>query len=175
MYRELREGGTVGNVRKVVETYARDVFPDDVHLRAKGRLHVSIVRVSKKAPFLQSVYVNEFEDKEDLIQALLTSSHVPLYMNTEVTSTYRDQVCVDGGLGANFIPRPPCTEPVTVCCFPGMPFESDIAPGKYSECALSTFQMLQCAVLPPDEGRVMELFELGVQDVLDWATQAVDM
>ncbi|UPR00725.1 PNPLA domain-containing protein [Chloropicon primus] len=170
MYRQLREEGTVGNVRSVVETYANMVFPDDVHVRANGRLNVSITRVNKQSPFLQSVYVNDFESKEDLIQALLTSSHVPLYMNTKVTSTYRGLTCVDGGLGTNFIPKPPCEEPVTICCFPNMPFECDIAPGKYSECSYSMRKMLQYALLPPGEDKIIDLFEMGVSDVLDWAT-----
>ena len=89
-------------------------------IRAKDRLNVSIVRMSAQTPFMKSLYVNDFESKEDLIKALLTSSHVPLYMNTRVTSTFRGQTCVDGGLGTNFIPVPPCTEPVTICCFPNM-------------------------------------------------------
>ena len=99
MYRQLREEGTIGNVRSVVETYAHMVFPEDVHVLASGRLNVSVVQCSTRKPFLRSVYVNEFESKDDLIQALLTSSHVPLYMNTRVTSTFRGQTCVDGGLG----------------------------------------------------------------------------
>jgi len=171
MYRDLRKEGTIGNVRSITEIYANVILPDDAHIRANGRLHVSIVRISQQSPFLQSVYVNEFHSKEDLIQALLTSSHVPLYMNTKMTSTYRGQTCVDGGLGANFIPKPPCTKPVTVCCFPSMPerFESDIAPGKHSECAYSLTKMLNWAVLPPSEDKIMALFEMGVTDVLDWA------
>lgn len=172
MYRELRSKGTVGQVRDVVETYAHAVLPPDAHLKAKGRLNVSVVRVNKwHSPFLQPVYVNEFHSKDDLVQALLTSSHVPLYMDTKMTSTYRGRTCVDGGLGTNFIPVPPCTEPVTVCCFPNMPFESDIAPGKYSACDHSLRKMLQFALLPPSEDKIVELFELGVNDVLDWATQ----
>ena len=170
MYRELRDKGTIGNVRNVVETYAHMVLPDDAHIKAKDRLNVSIVNVKRQSPFLQPVYVNEFHSKEDLVQALLTSSHVPLYMNAKVTSTYRGRTCVDGGLGTNFIPLPPCTEPVTICCFPSMPFESDIAPGKYSQCDYSLRKMLKFAVLPPAEDKIVELFEMGVNDVLDWAT-----
>ncbi|WZN62423.1 patatin-like phospholipase domain-containing protein [Chloropicon roscoffensis] len=170
MYRQLREEGTIGNVRSVVETYAHMVFPEDVHVLASGRLNVSVVQCSTRKPFLRSVYVNEFESKDDLVQALLTSSHVPLYMNTRVTSTFRGQTCVDGGLGENFIPRPPCEEPVTICCFPDLPFECDIAPGKYSECPISMSRMLQYAALPPQEEKIIELFEMGCTDVLDWAT-----
>ena len=33
MYKQLRDEGTVGNVRKVVETYANMVFPEDAHIR----------------------------------------------------------------------------------------------------------------------------------------------
>ena len=79
--------------------YVVAVLPEDVHVLASGRLNVSVVQCSTRKPFLRSVYVNEFESKDDLVQALLTSSHVPLYMNTRVTSTFRGQTCVDGGLG----------------------------------------------------------------------------
>ena len=30
--------------------------------------------------------------------------------------------------------------------------------------------MLQFAILPPSEDKIIELFEMGVTDVLDWAT-----
>ncbi len=123
--------GTIGNVRSVTEEYANLVLPEDAHVRSSGRLHVSIVRVNKKPPFLESVFVNEFRSREDLIQALLTSSHVPLYMDTKVTSEFRGRTCVDGGIGVNFIPQPPCTQPVQICCFPiGDTYLADIAPGK---------------------------------------------
>lgn len=168
MYRELREKGTIGNVRGVVETYCHKLLPDDAHLRANNRLHVAIARVSRQRPFMQPVYINEFFSKEDLIQALLTSSHVPLYMNSKVTSTYRGRTCVDGGL-MHFIPTPPCTNTVKICCFPALPFKADIAPGAFGECNYSLRQMLQFAILPPNENKIVELFEMGVNDVLEWA------
>jgi len=173
MYRELRAKGigTIGNVRSVTEEYANLVLPEDAHLRSSGRLNVSIVRINRQRPFLESVFVNEFHSREDLIQALLTSSHVPLYMNTKVTSEFRGRTCVDGGLGVNFIPVPPCTQPVQVCCFPiGEVYQADIAPGKFSECAYSLATLLKWAVLPPTEENVLNLFEMGVSDVLDWAS-----
>jgi len=168
MYEELREKGTVGNVRGVLETQLRRVLPADAHLRANGRLHVAIVRVNKQRPFVQPVFVNTFYSKEDLIQALLTSSHVPLYMNRKVTQMFRGRRCVDGGI-SNFIPTPPCTEPVKVCCFPQVPFASDIAPGNFGPCPFSLREMLRYAILPPSEEKIGELFEMGVNDVLAWA------
>eukprot|EP00215_Chloropicon_roscoffensis_P007030 CAMPEP_0197504318 /NCGR_PEP_ID=MMETSP1312-20131121/3410_1 /TAXON_ID=464262 /ORGANISM="Genus nov. species nov., Strain RCC2335" /LENGTH=374 /DNA_ID=CAMNT_0043051155 /DNA_START=227 /DNA_END=1353 /DNA_ORIENTATION=+ len=212
MYRQLREEGTIGNVRSVVETYAHMVFPEDVHVLASGRLNVSVVQCSTRKPFLRSVYVNEFESKDDLVQALLTSSHVPLYMNTRVTSTFRGQTCVEEAWGEEAFrpstvppallalglktdstalpaqlrpflsppeiriakgelhPETALEEPVTICCFPDLPFECDIAPGKYSECPISMSRMLQYAALPPQEEKIIELFEMGCTDVLDWAT-----
>jgi len=161
--------GIVGSVGETVERYAHKILPADAHLRASGRLHVAVVRLNRQRPFAQPLYVNQFFSKDDLIAALMTSSHVPLYMNAKVTNTFRGRACVDGGLGEHFVPVPPCTEPVQVCCFPGMPFAVDIAPGNVTPCPYSLRQMLQFALLPPSDDKVVELYEMGVNDVLDWA------
>ncbi|XP_076369556.1 1-acylglycerol-3-phosphate O-acyltransferase Pnpla3-like isoform X3 [Tachypleus tridentatus] len=52
-----------------------NMFPDDVHLRSNGRLHVSVTRVSDG----ENVLLTQFDSKEDLIQALLCSCFIPFY------------------------------------------------------------------------------------------------
>lgn len=87
-----------------------------------------------KNPFALSpraLLVSDFTSREDLIEALLSSCHIPFWMTGKPTTRFRGGRAVDGGL-LNFLPLPPPPPPtpeggadeldsyhtVGVCCFP---------------------------------------------------------
>ena len=89
----------------------------------------------------RALLVSDFSSREDLIEALLSSCHIPFWMTGRPTPRFRGGRAVDGGL-LNFLPLPPppaergarggkdsgenedgdddldCYHTVGVCCFP---------------------------------------------------------
>lgn len=114
----------------VLRSTLDDALPDDCHARCSGVAHVA---VTQAFPSPRSLIVSHFHDKSDLINAVLTSCHIPWYgieqivysllsqrprwFDSNLLTTFRGRYCYDGGL-TNFIPLPAHTEGVRVCCFP---------------------------------------------------------
>ena len=71
------------------------VLPDDAHVRASGRVHVAISRVRPYGG-LRVQRVSEFRSREDLIDALMASCHLPLLANGKLTTSFRGKVVIDG-------------------------------------------------------------------------------
>lgn len=120
-----RKSGFWGKVRKLLEAHMREAFPPDAHLicngsvrnsaREPGRRHADVARwvlsfcggrrlkvaVMQVFPRFQlsPVVLDHFEDREDLIAALLASSHVPLYLDSSslAWTAFRNGLYVDGG------------------------------------------------------------------------------
>uniref|UniRef100_A0A4W5PHT2 PNPLA domain-containing protein n=1 Tax=Hucho hucho TaxID=62062 RepID=A0A4W5PHT2_9TELE len=61
-------------MKMLCDSMERDL-PADAHLRASGRLCVSLTRVSDG----KNVLVSEFDSDEELLQALLCSCFIPFY------------------------------------------------------------------------------------------------
>lgn len=116
---DCRENGVVGRVGSVLEAALRRELPADAHERcSRGNLHVSIT-----APFLltpgsgdrvgfnggpvalDGELVSTFDDFDDLVGALLSSCHIPLYCGWPARS-YRGRMRVDGGW-TRLTPTPP--------------------------------------------------------------------
>lgn len=71
---------------------------------------------------LSSTLVSRFHSKQDLIDALLTSCHIPLYFNGTLTRSFRGGAAMDGGI-INFLPVPPAAAyTARICCFPSKNF-----------------------------------------------------
>jgi hypothetical protein len=113
----------------------RELLPEDVHERcsAGGTAHIAVTRLfpaqqqpattaaasspeQNGAPplpqplgrLVRSELVSSFESRDDLIAAVLTSSHIPWYLDGKATRTFRGGECLDGGL-TQFIPAIPGT------------------------------------------------------------------
>ncbi|XP_078332618.1 patatin-like phospholipase domain-containing protein 4 isoform X2 [Crassostrea virginica] len=106
------------DISRILRDVLDSILPDNAHEIVKGRLYVSLTRVSDRQPVL----VSEFHSKADLIQALLCSAHVPLYSGF-LPPSFHGTRYVDGGLSDNL----PILndETITVSPFAG---ESDICP-----------------------------------------------
>jgi predicted acylesterase/phospholipase RssA len=67
---------------------------------------------------LRAELVSEFSSRNDLIAAMLTSCHIPVYFTGAIARTFRGRLACDGGL-ADFLPIPPGMDyAARVCCFP---------------------------------------------------------
>ncbi|XP_008408999.1 patatin-like phospholipase domain-containing protein 2 isoform X1 [Poecilia reticulata] len=94
-------------------------LPQDAHLRASGRLCVSLTRLADG----QNVLVSKFDTREELIQVLMCSCFFPIYCGFKPLS-YHGVLYVDGALSNN-MPLFEHRNTITMAPFSG---ESDICP-----------------------------------------------
>eukprot|EP00798_Chlamydomonas_sp_ICE-L_P004105 gene4105-14206_t len=110
----------------------------NVWLQLEGELaqHV-FMAVTNVWPQLEGELVSQFESREDLIDSVLISCHIPWYFDGSLATKYRDGYSFDGGL-TNLIPVVPGNgNAVRISCFPGKRMTSfgeiHIAPDTYDD------------------------------------------
>ena len=135
---DCRENGVVGRVGSVLEA-ALLASPPDAHERcSRGVLHVSVtspvvvagdrVGFNRGPVGLDGELISSFESFDDLIGALLSSCHIPLYCGWPARR-YRGRWRVDGGW-TRLAPTPPgCASPARVASFPLLETWNDAPPG----------------------------------------------
>ncbi|XP_024883634.1 patatin-like phospholipase domain-containing protein 3 isoform X3 [Temnothorax curvispinosus] len=106
------------NVQEILLDSLRKFLPDDAHTRVNGKLHISLTRVYDG----KNVIVSQFNSKEDLLQALLATSFVPLFSGL-LPPRFHGIRYMDGGFSDNLPTLDENT--ITVSPFCG---ESDICP-----------------------------------------------
>ncbi|XP_054631827.1 patatin-like phospholipase domain-containing protein 2 [Dunckerocampus dactyliophorus] len=107
------------NLLQLVKDSLLAGLPQDAHLRASGKLCISLTRVRDG----KNVLVSDFDSREELIQALLCSCFVPFYCGV-IPPTFRGVHYVDGAASDN-LPRSHNRNTITVSAYAG---ESDICP-----------------------------------------------
>ncbi|XP_078715177.1 patatin-like phospholipase domain-containing protein 2 [Lampetra fluviatilis] len=158
------------HIVKIIRAGLRRVLPEDAHLRAAGRLCISLTRVSDG----HNVLVSDFASKEELVQALICSSFVPIYCGI-IPPTFRGVRYVDGGISDN-VPSYELKTTVTVSPFCG---ESDICPRDRSpsllelrlkntsiQCNLDNIYRLSRALFPPEPQVLSKMCQQGYNDAL---------
>lgn len=158
------------NLVKIVKKGLNKNLPDNIHELASGRLCISLTRVSDG----ENVLVSDFNSKEELIQALICSSFVPVYCGL-IPPSFRGVRYVDGGISNN-LPQYELKNTITVSPFSG---ESDICPRDNStnfhelrvtntsiQFSLSNLQRLTRALFPPEPKVLGEMCQQGYNDAL---------
>nr|XP_057931713.1 patatin-like phospholipase domain-containing protein 2 isoform X2 [Doryrhamphus excisus] len=107
------------NLLQLVKDSLQAGLPQDAHLRASGKLCISLTRVRDG----KNVLVSDFDSRDELIQALLCSCFVPFYCGV-IPPTFRGVHYVDGAASDN-LPRCHYRNTITVSAYAG---ESDICP-----------------------------------------------
>ncbi|XP_029909205.1 patatin-like phospholipase domain-containing protein 2 [Myripristis murdjan] len=107
------------NLLQIVQHSLLVNLPEDAHVRASGRLCVSLTRVSDG----KNVLVSEFDSREELIQVLMCSCFFPVYCGV-IPPSYRGVLYMDGALSNN-MPLSEQGNTITMAPFSG---ESDICP-----------------------------------------------
>ncbi|XP_011136998.1 patatin-like phospholipase domain-containing protein 3 isoform X2 [Harpegnathos saltator] len=106
------------NVHQIMLENLQKFLPDDAHIRVSGKLHISLTRVYDG----KNVIVSQFSSREDLLQALMATSFVPLFSGL-LPPRYHGVRCMDGAFSDNLPTLDENT--ITVSPFCG---ESDICP-----------------------------------------------
>ncbi|XP_071347923.1 patatin-like phospholipase domain-containing protein 2 isoform X1 [Trachinotus anak] len=104
---------------RTVQSCLLEKLPEDAHLRASGRLCVSLTRLADG----KNVLVSEFDSREELIQVLMCSCFFPVYCGF-IPPSYRGVHYMDGALSNN-MPLFEQRNTITMAPFSG---ESDICP-----------------------------------------------
>ncbi|KAL4457761.1 hypothetical protein ABPG75_012626 [Micractinium tetrahymenae] len=165
---DLRRGGTRGRLGAVLKAFLQQHLPEDAHEKCRERAYVAVTKVT---PIARPVLVSAFLSREDLIQALMTSCHIPFWLDGNPFTDFRGSRHCDGGL-TNFIPLPPQTVGVRVCCFPSKQlspvYRIGISPDSFEPWDYSLRQMVQWAFEPADEATVAALIDKGKEDAQAW-------
>ncbi|XP_076454029.1 patatin-like phospholipase domain-containing protein 4 [Babylonia areolata] len=156
---------------KELERLLDRVLPHDAHLLARGRLHVSLTDVSTK----ENEVLSDFESREELIQALVASCHIPVYSGVKPPWVKGKAYC-DGGLSNNLVQFSD-GRTVTVSPFSG---QQDIGPrdsltkgskgiffslqNQDVQANLNNMWRLSHALFPPCRSLLQQYLELGHKD-----------
>ncbi|KAF5830417.1 acyl transferase/acyl hydrolase/lysophospholipase [Dunaliella salina] len=112
---DCRKHGTLRRVSSLLRSFLHELLPEDAHKRCEGLVHVGLTRVF---PVWTPETVSKWNSKDDLVECLVASCHVPVYANGDFMTSFRGRWYMDGGW-TGFIPKPPGVHhTVKVCCFP---------------------------------------------------------
>ena len=73
----------------IIRNGLRRILPPNAHEICSGRVHISMTRWRDKT----NVIINQFNSREELIQALICSSFVPAWSGL-IPPQYRNEVCI---------------------------------------------------------------------------------
>ncbi|XP_037622418.1 patatin-like phospholipase domain-containing protein 2 [Sebastes umbrosus] len=145
-------------------------LPADAHLRASGRLCVSLTRLADG----RNVLVSEFDSREELIQALMCSCFFPVYCGF-IPPSYRGVHYMDGALSNN-MPLMEQRNTIAMAPFSG---ESDICPREgtfnftevnYGNVSIQVntgnVHRICTSFLPPTPEKLAEICHNGYVDAL---------
>ncbi|KAI3445658.1 hypothetical protein Pfo_002323 [Paulownia fortunei] len=167
---DCRLRGTAFRLGAVLKDILDKFLPDDAHIRCNGRVRVAVTQILWRP---RGLLVDQFDSKEDLINAVFTSSFIPGYLAPRPATRFRNRLCIDGGLTL-FIPPTSAAQTVRVCAFPasrlglqGIGISPDCNPGN----RVSPRELFNWALEPATDDILDKLFELGYLDAVVWAEE----
>jgi len=113
------------NINDSIKESLERILPEDIHILASARLYISMTKVADASNWI----VSDFDSKEDVIDAILGSSFVPIFSGF-FPRKFRGTAVIDGGYSDN-VPTFLGTT-ITVSPFHG---NQDICPEDDSEIA----------------------------------------
>ncbi|KAL8143440.1 hypothetical protein V2J09_016472 [Rumex salicifolius] len=162
---DCRLKGTAFRLGAVLRDILENFLPDDVHTRCNGR-----VRVTQILWRPRGLLIDQFDSKEDLINAVFTSSFIPGYLAPRPATMFRNRLCVDGGLTL-FMPPTSAADTVRICAFPAATLRLQgigISPDCNPENRPGTRQLFNWALEPAEDYVLDKLFEFGYMDASVW-------
>ena len=88
----------VGIWGRLVREWLEELLPEDAHLTCESRVKVVLLEVFP----LNRRAVEEFKSRDDLIEALMASAHIPFLLDYKPFSSFRGKLCIDGESHSSF-------------------------------------------------------------------------
>lgn len=167
---DCRLRGTAFRLGAVLKDVLDQFLPDDAHIRSNGRVRVAVTEILWKP---RGLLVDQFDSKEDLINAVFTSSFIPGYLAPRPATMFRNRLCIDGGLTL-FMPPTSAAQTVRVCAFPASRLGLKgigISPDCNPENRAGPRELFNWALEPAADDILDRLFELGYLDAAVWAKE----
>ncbi|XP_019173615.1 PREDICTED: patatin-like phospholipase domain-containing protein 2 isoform X1 [Ipomoea nil] len=168
--KDCRLRGTAFRLGAVLRDTLIETLPDDIHIRCNGRVRIAVTEILWRP---RGLLVDQFDSKEDLINAVITSSFIPGYLAPRPVTMFRNRVCIDGGLTL-FMPPTSAPETVRICAFPASRLGLrgiGISPDCNPENRATARQLFNWALEPAEDDILDRLFELGYADAAVWSEQ----
>lgn len=157
---DCRAKGTRLRLGGLLREFLHANLPLNAHEICQGNTFVAVTRVF---PVWQGEMISEFKSKDDLVEALCTSCHIPVYATGEWMRKFRGRYYMDGGV-MNFLPRPPTPTSITVCCFPVNELLAKL-PSEVGSYHPKVAELLDVAISPD----AFEPFPYGYRTMVTWA------
>jgi hypothetical protein len=93
-----RTEGLAGIWGGLIERWLQELLPDDCHEKCSGRVNISVVSLSVSFVPLHRHVISTFKSKKDLIEACLTSVHIPYFIDGKFSHEYQGVNCLDGSV-----------------------------------------------------------------------------
>lgn len=167
---DCRLSGTAFRLGAVLREILEKFLPDDAHIRCNGRVRVAVTQILWRP---RGLLVDQFDSKEDLINAVFTSSFIPGYLAPRPATLFRNKLCIDGGLTL-FMPPTSAAQTVRVCAFPASRLGLQgigISPDCNPENRATPRQLFSWALEPAEDDILDRLFEQGYTDAAMWAQE----
>ncbi|KNC86040.1 hypothetical protein SARC_01799 [Sphaeroforma arctica JP610] len=168
--------GIYGNLAPVLREMLMRELPDDAHIRCSGVVGIHVLRIWPN-PSSESLVIDQFGTKEELISAALASCHIPGYLHRgRPYHEHKGEKLVDGGLLKIVPSLPKNLNGVHVCVLPSeyaIGCEVDICPNKVPRetwAGRSVFRYAYNMLMPPEDLKAYgdELFERGYEAGQQW-------
>ena len=119
-----RPGGLQGVWGPILRQWLDDLLPENAHERCEGRVKI----IATRMPRMKLCYLEEFQTRDDLIDSLLASVHIPFFLDGNGSFKYKGEAFIDGSIfdfffGASWViavwfrnlNRPPLNRPPLNC------------------------------------------------------------
>jgi hypothetical protein len=81
----------------LIELWLQKILPQNCHeLCSNGKVNISVTTITLTFMPLHRKVISNFSSKQDLIDACLTSSHIPFFLDGNFSRTFHGECCVDG-------------------------------------------------------------------------------
>jgi len=137
-----------------------DVLPEDAHERCTGRCFISITSL---LPTPHNVILTEFESKDQLIDAVIASTYIPVWTFPGVC-LHQGMVCVDGGVTNNLASLSSETLRIGLDPEDATDWGATLIPSAPRR-RIDTF-------IPADDSGLTQMYECGKRDIARWLTTA---
>lgn len=172
---DCRKNGTAFRLGAVLRRIMEKYLPEDAHTKVNGRIRIAVTQLFRQP---RGLIVDQFESREDLINALHTSCFIPGYFAPKPVTVFRDRACIDGGFTL-FMPPTAAEQTIRICAFfasayniKGVQISPDCNP---SESRLTNQQLLSLAFSPGEDQDLDQMFQSGYDDALCWVKQQFDV